>query len=296
MVLAPLRAAAQVQGCGEDAGAVDGDFEVTPEDRAEDVARNAPIVVRYAEDVDLAALRASIAGELDAPDPVPCAGELACVIESDGEPRMIDAEVASDGQDIVLTPREDLAADTEHTVLIVQPGLDIVARRESSFRTGDARDREPPELGYDAEDIEVSVVDLPPECDAAEGSRRVVLELPPATDDGDAESVTLEIELIGEGGGVRARARNEGDPVLVSFILSQAEIAHRVCLEVHAYDALGRKAQREPRVCFNPSTRPLFASACAAAPGTHDNPWGACAWLAVLAGLGLTARRRPKVV
>jgi hypothetical protein len=290
--------AAQVQGCGDDAGEVDGDFEVTPEDRAESVARNAPIIVRYASDVDLEELQASVASERDAEQPVPCAGELACVLETErGEdPRVIDAEVEVEGQSIVLTPREPLAAEAEHTVLVVQPGLDIVARSESSFVTGERRDREPPELGYDAEDVSVSVVDLPPECGEPEDSRRVVLELPPATDDGDAESVTIEIVLLGERDSeVRARAANDGDPVLVSFILSPAEAAERVCLEVHAYDALGQKAEREPRLCFNPGTRPLFSSACAAALAgrdtRRDKGWGAFAW-SWLGGLlgGLWAR------
>jgi hypothetical protein len=96
---------------------------------------------------------------------------------------------------------------------------------------------------------------------------------------------------------------NDGDPVLVSFILSPAEAAQRVCLEVHAYDALGRKADREPRLCFNPSSRPLFSSACAAALAgrdtrldkSRDKNWGASAWSwlgGLLGGLWARAARR----
>jgi hypothetical protein len=294
LCLARSVANAQVQGCGDDTDGVDGDFEVTPEDRAERVARNAPIVVRYARDIDLDALRASVAGELDAQDPVPCAAELTCVLEiKRGErPRVIEVDVELDEQTFVLTPREPLAPETEHTVLVVQPGLDIVARSGSSFVTGERSDREAPELGYDAKDVSVSVVDLPLECGEPSGTRRVVLELPPATDDGDAHSVTLEIVQVGEGDAqVRARAANRGDPVLVSFILSPGEVRQRICLEVHAYDALGHKADREPRLCFNPSTRPLFSSACATGPARHDNSWGACAWF-LLVGLLARAVRR----
>lgn len=294
LCLAPSVANAQVQGCSDDADDVDGDFEVTPEDRAERVARNAPIVVRYASDIDLDELRTSVARELDAEDPVPCAGELACVLQTERgeEPRVIDADVEIDEHTIVLTPREPLAAEAEHTVLVVQPGLDIVARSESSFVTGERSDRDAPELGYDAADVSVSVVPLPPECGQPAGSRRVVLELPPATDDGDAESVVLEVVQVGEGDAeLRARAANRGDPVLVSFILGPEEAGQRICLEVHAYDALGRKADREPRLCFNPSTRPLFSSACAAGPARHDNSWGACAWFLLLGMLARAVRR-----
>lgn len=305
LCLASSTTAAQVEGCGDEAGEVDGDFEVTPEDRAENVARNAPITVRYASDVALDELHASLATERDAEQPLPCAGELACVLETarGEDPRLIEAEVEVEGQAIVLTPREPLAAETEHTVLVVQPGLDIVARSESWFVTGERSDREPPELGYDAQDVSVSVVALPPECGAPEDSRRVVLELPPATDDGDAESVTLEIVLLGALGEreseVRARVANDGDPVLVSFILSPAEAAQRVCLEVRAYDALGQKADREPRLCFNPSTRPLFSSACAVVLAgrdtRRDKSWGAFAWSwlgGLLGGLWARAARR----
>jgi hypothetical protein len=292
---------AQVQGCSDDADDVDGDFEVMPEDRAEGVARNAPIVVRYGSDIDLDALLASVAGELEAEAPVPCAGALACVLETErrAEPRVVEVDVDLDEHAIVLTPREPLAGDTEHTVLVVQPDLDIVARSASSFVTGARTDRDPPELGYDAQDVSVSVTELPPECLEPAGSRRVVLELPPATDDGDAESVTLEIVRVGDGlddGEVRARAANRGDPVLVSFMLGPEEAAQRTCLVVRAYDALGRKADREPRLCFNPSTRPLFSSACAAARPGRDNSWGACAWFLLAAGLAKLARRRSTAV
>jgi hypothetical protein len=307
LLCAARGARAQVQGCDDDATAVHGDFEVTPEDRAEEVARNMPIVVRFAADVDLEDLMTTVEHELAAEQPVPCAGELVCLLENDDEPRIVAADVTIDGNALLLSPKEPLTANAEHTVLIVQPGLDLVARKERTFTTGRVIDRERPVLDYRAQDVAVSVADLPPECEQAAGSRRVVLELPPATDDGDAESVELEITLTSARGldraELRARARNEGDPVVLSFVLGAEEAKSRVCLSVRAIDALGRASERTPSVCFNPSTRPVFDSACAAAmPGagtrenTRDNSGGAWAWsgvlLAVLVRRGVRLRRR----
>ena len=290
---------AQVQGCDDDATEVQGDFEVTPLDRAEHVARNAPIVVRFADDVDLGELQASLQGELDAEPMVPCAGQLVCVLQNgDGDeaPRVIDAVVSIDGQVVRLEPVEPLAAEAEHTVLVVQPGLDRVGRKERTFTTSSRIDRERPVLDYGADDVQVTVVELPPECEQPEGSRRVVLELPAATDDGDAESVELEVTLTSANGlddpEVRARARNEGDMVLVSFVLGAEETKSRICLSVRAVDALGRASQRQPRVCFNPSTRPIFESACAISTGAHDNNGGAWAWSAVLLAAWARSWRR----
>ena len=290
-LVAHKSAAAQVQGCDDDATAVQGDFEVTPLDRAEQVARNAPIVVRFADDVDLDQLVSTLEDERDVAPEVPCAGELVCLLEiSDDEPpREIEADVVIDEQTIRLDPNEPLAPDTDHTVLIVQPGLDAIARKERGFRTSDALDRERPVLGYGADDVQVSVTELPPECMQPAGSRRVVLELPAASDDGDPESVELEIKLTSARGldhaVVRARAHNEGDPVVVSFVLSAEEADGRVCLAVRAIDAVGRASERPLGVCFNPSTRPTFESACAVGTfvgaSTRDKSGGA--WALVLA-------------
>lgn len=301
MVCSPAPLQAQVQGCDEDATEVRGDFEVTPEDRAEDVARNAPIVVRFARELDLDELSESLAEELEAERPVPCAGELVCLLETSDEPRVIDAELSiEEGNVVRLVPRDPLAASTEHTLLIVQPGLDIVSRSESSFETGTGSDREPPELNYGPDDVQVSVAELPPECGQGSGARRVVLSLPPASDDGDVESVQLEVELtMAEGLGepeLRARGPNDDDTVHLSFILSAEEASGRVCLAVGAVDALGRSSERKPTVCFNPSTRPAFESACSIAvvriTGRRANPGGACAWLLVLSAVMARGRWR----
>jgi hypothetical protein len=302
--LAPGPLRAQVQGCDEDATEVRGDFEVTPEDRAEEVARNTPIVVRSAREIDLDELSESLAEERRAEQPVPCAGELLCLLETSDEPRVIDAELSvEEGNVVRLVPRDPLAASTEHTILIVQPGLDIVARSESSFETGTGSDREPPELNYGPDDVQVSVAELPPECGQGSGARRVVLSLPPASDDGDVESVQLEVELTMAKGldepELRARGPNDDDEVHLHFILSAEEASARVCLAVGAVDALGRSSERKPTVCFNPSTRPAFESACsiaAVAVGRRANPGGACAWLLVLLAVAARVRTRRRAL
>ena len=276
-----------------------GDYEVTPRDRAGDVARNAPVIVRFSPDIDLDELADSLAAELELDQPVTCAGQLVCLLETEGEPRVIEADVRIEADNLVrLSPREPLAGSTEHTVLIVQPGLDIVARDESSFATGPGSDREPPELSYSAEDVQVGVAELPPECGRERGARRVVLELPAASDDGDAQSVELEVVLTRAGGltepEVRARGPNDADGSQLSFILSAEEASGPVCLAIRARDALGRRSERAPPVCFNPSTRPVFESACSIGLVPSMNSGGASPWWLVLAASALAriGRRR----
>jgi hypothetical protein len=97
---------------------------------------------------------------------------------------------------------------------------------------------------------------------------------------------------------LRARGPNDDDPVHLHFILSPEEASARVCLAIGAVDALGRSSERKPTVCFNPSTRPVFESACSIAvvrvTGRRANPGGACAWLLVLSAVTARARWRAR--
>jgi hypothetical protein len=292
---APLihgEAAAQSRACGDAPEDVRGDFELTPQDGARDVARNAPITLRYAAEVDVDALAASVANEADGGL---CARELLCLLDTDEEPRPIEASIERDADagTLELLPREPLERDTEHTVLIVQPGLDTVARVERGFRTGGAIDEERPSLPYHGDDIVVvAVTSLAPECRAPAGSKRMLLELPRAQDDGDEDSIVLEIRTLRAYAQPEeklvARARNAGTPVRVSFVLDAQTAAHPLCVRVRAIDAVGRTAREEPELCFDPSQDVRFASGCALRAGTGSAPFAAL----VLGSLVLYVRAR----
>jgi hypothetical protein len=287
--------AAQSSACGDAPEDVSGDFELTPEDGAEDVARNAPIVLRFAPEVDVEALATSVAGE---PDGGLCAGEILCVLETE-EARAIEAtlERDADAGTLELVPSEPLAAETEHSVLIVQPGLDAIARAERGFRTGDSIDEERPSLPYEGSDIVVAAVTrLPAECEGPAGSRRVMLELPRAEDDADADSVALEIRMFGAYGQAEdemlvARVRNVGNPVRASFAIDARTAAHALCVRVRAIDGVGRVAREEPELCFDPSQDVHFASGCAVGAARSTQLVEALFAMAALA-LAIRALRR----
>jgi hypothetical protein len=244
------------------------------------------------------ALAESVADE---PDGGLCARELLCLLDTEDEPRTIEAtlERDADAGTLELVPNEPLAPNTEHSVLVVQPALDAVARAERGFRTGASSDEERPRLPYrGAAIIVASVTRLAPECDASAGSRRVLLELPRAEDDADADSIVLEIRVFGAYAAADeerlvARVRNQGDPVRASFVLDARTAAHPLCVRVRAIDGVGRLASEEPELCFDPSRDVRFASGCTlltSARWTSLMPAASLVFAASL--LSIRARRR----
>jgi hypothetical protein len=170
---------------------------------------------------------------------------------------------------VAFVPDALLRADTDYFPLVTRAEFDASARLELEFRTGDARDRDPPELDAPADEIQVAVEEPPAACELPEGTLRVSLNVPRARDDGDEESVELLLYLTRAAGlrgpELRARARNasadEGSVVL-QFLLSAEQASDAICMAVRAVDGVGRVSEGEPRLCIEPDYRPRFESLC----------------------------------
>jgi hypothetical protein len=269
------------------------EIAVRPADGAEQVARNAPILARYAEGTDLRALQRVVDRDADAD----CRGQLICLFaERSGDDDGTRARRVAvpgttetlDARSVRFEPERGLAADSRHFALVARPGFDSASRTELEFSTGSEIDVEPPELAASADGFELDVEPPPAECKAPAGSLRVRLEMPGARDDGDADSVELSLFLTRAAGlrepELRARAPNNADgSVVLAFTLGPGEAADEVCVAVEAVDGTGKRAEDEPELCFNPSAarRSQFASLCAVPRG------GALAHAAADNGRGL---------
>jgi hypothetical protein len=291
------------------------EVEVRPADGAEEVARNAPLTVRFAPGTDLAALQHSVERDPDES----CRGEVICLFaeraDGDGDgrgagrrARVRGTTKVRDERTLRFTPSQALAADTRHFALIARPGFDSASRTERAFTTGAELDVEPPELTDSTSAFELDVEPPPDECEAPPGSLRVRVEVPAPRDDGDPGSVELSLLLTRAHGlsepQVRARAPNEPDgTVVLTFTLGPGEASGEVCVAVQAVDGTGKWAEAEPELCFVPSAalRSQFDSLCrAVSPGARppstahgpgalrtgtDNGWGL-----LLASMALAAR------
>jgi len=291
------------------------EVEVRPADGAERVARNAPIIARYAEGTDLDALLDSVERDADAD----CRGQVICLfaeragrtgVRSSLEP-VAGELLALDERTLRFTPEQRLAADTRHFALLARPGFDSAARTELEFVTGTAVDHEPPELDASSDSFELDVEPPPSACMAPAGSLRVRLAVPGARDDGDEQSVELLLFVTRAVGlrepELRVRAPNVADgTVALAFTLDPAEAAGEVCVALRAVDGTGKRAEDEPALCFNPSAarRSQFESLCRAAgphPGAErtstDNGRGlllASAFVAAALGWRRTRGPRPR--
>jgi hypothetical protein len=270
-----LPAHAQDIACGRSPSVASGGLDVRPGDGAEGVALDAPVIVRFLDEVDLDELERSLGDDV-------CGGELVCMFAEAGprsDPRQpLDQPPAPvpgrvqriDAGTVAFLPARRLQAQTVHFLLIARPGFDTGARSELELLTGQDRDREPPVLSADAAAIGLAVADLPARCGAPAGSRRVSLDFAAATDDGDPESVEHLLYLRGgplREPSLRARARSERDTVRMSFALSPQEAAQPLCLVLKAVDGVGKVAEREPEICFDPASSNSFAPLCAASAG-----------------------------
>jgi hypothetical protein len=278
---------------------------VRPADGAKHVARDAPIVVRYAAGSDLAALRASVAQDSDDS----CRAREICVFERPTEDMGADRAVAGDVQrldadSLAFVPERPLAADTAYYALVARPGFDTASRTEVEFQTGTAFDRDPPELDVGADALELDVEPPPAECDAPEGSLRVRVAVPGVHDDGDDESVELLLFLTRAAGlrapELRARAPNRPDEgVDLTFTLAPAEAAGSVCVALRAVDGSGKPSEGEPTLCFDPQAarHSEFGSLCAAArvhAGADNGRGLLLASAIVVAALVLHGKRRTR--
>jgi hypothetical protein len=273
--VAPARAQVEVD-CGDARDPLE-QLQVQPPDMAEGVALDAPIVVRYARDVDLAALQAS----LDAAGGDACQTTLVCLFEDasaqgKGARETVPGRVeVIDSHTVIFVPDATLRAHTRYFSSIARAGFDRPTRDELEFESGAHKDREAPVMTGDKGAIELSVGAPPAECRTKPGSVRVALVVPRATDDGDESSVELLLfstRVAGAKGPVlRVRARNpdkDAGKLRLSFLLDPREAKQPACVALRAVDGVGRLSKAAPELCFDPLRGSFFAP-CAVlrAPG-----------------------------
>jgi len=303
LLLIAGRASAQPSPCGDLEGGANAELEVTPQDRAEDVARNVAIVVRHPRGADLQELLRELqAGGGDA-----CSREPVCLFrdarEHGGAAREpVPGDVQRlDARTLAFVPRSRLEPETDYFPLIARTGFDRAARTELEFRTGTAVDREPPAFDPGEDELRLEIDAPPAECDAPEGSLRVQIGVPAARDDGDEGSVELLLFVTNSPGArgpeLRARSRNLGDgEVVLTFLLDAREAEQPMCVALRAVDAVGRSSPGEPSLCFDPRQGSHFAPLCGTAFGAGRADGGAgtlvpsCVWLVV----ALRRRRRDR--
>jgi hypothetical protein len=266
------RAAAQPAPCGDLAARANDELDVQPNDGAEAVARNAPIVVRYPSAADLDELLAALPS--DAGDA--CSGQAVCLFrDAQGEGGRAREPVPGavhrvDARTLAFVAAARLRADSDYFPLIARAGFDRASRTELEFTTGAVDDDEPPDFDAADESIRIAVEPPPDECGAEAGSLRVQLGVPAAHDDGDPESVELLL-FVTDGEGIRApelRARRwneDGGEVVLTFLLDPREAGQPVCVALRAIDGLGRSSEGEPALCFDPIRRSHFEPSCAVA-------------------------------
>ncbi len=279
--IAAAAAHAQSQDCGQGLSQTGAAIHVQPPDRATAVARDAPVVVRFAAGTDLDALQASLP---DTPSD-PCAGLVICLLREgaggagrDPVPGRVER---IDDHTLAFLPDAELAARARYFPLIARPGFDRASRTELQFETGGDRDRAPPRFDPSQSSIAVEVDAPPEECRAPEGSVRVRLSVPRAGDDGDPQSVEILLFLTRAAGlsgpVLRARADNPGDDggdIQLSLLLTRAQSEQPVCVALQATDGVGKAAPQIP-LCFDPARGALFAPcSVGAAPGADRRSRG----------------------
>jgi len=276
--------------CGGGAFGTRDDPEIRPPDGAADVARDAPVIARYARADDLGELERLLADDTSA-----ACRELICLFRDDsdrggGDREPVEGRVSRvDQHTIVFTPGERLSREMRHFALVARPGFERLTRTELEFETSDRLDMEDPELQLGDQPTLV-LEDLPPGCDAPVGTVRVGIAIPEAEDDGSHESVEILLYLtraVGlDGPQLRARAAN-GRGVSLTFLLSPEEARDTVCIAVLAVDGVGRVAEQHEELCFHPQAGAVFQPGCSV---SHNGavPGGL---LVPLAALGLALRR-----
>lgn len=284
VLLSAQRVSAQSNACGMRSRSA-SEVEVTPSDRAENVARDAPIIVRYQPGADLNALTNSLLTNAAQP----CGADLVCLFRdarrSGGSSREPVAGTVRriDSLTVSFVADELFEREGSYYSEVARPGFDGAVRRELRFVTGRDEDREAPRFASSREALALSV-DVPPqECDAPAGSLRVTLSVPRAEDDGNEGSVEVLVFLSRAAGlagpALVDRARNpESDSdigeVRLSFLLTKEQAAARVCIELRAVDGVGRVAEGKPGLCFDPALGTSFAPLCSTPHARGANPDG----------------------
>lgn len=272
-------------------------IDVRPAYGATGVARNAPVVVRHAADVDLDALEASLG-------PDEALVSLLREAGGSGSPRETVAGHAErlDARSVAFVPAQPLAANTNYHPLIAKAGFDRAAFAELRFQTGRVEDEEPPDLALSPDGIRIASEAVSAECGGPAGRLRVAVTFPPAVDDGDEGSIEYFLYLTRgvavDAPELRDRARSDGGDVRMSLELTRDQAREIACVAVRAVDGVGRRAESEPELCFDPIEGSHFRPCAVAAPGSGASGAGkgAVGWLVACATvLVLRCRPRPRV-
>jgi hypothetical protein len=299
---------AQTRACGMHSQS-SSEVEVTPADRAQEVALDAPIIVRYPSGVDVDALQDSLYSQGDEI----CGTDLICVFRDaskqggaareqvTGVVRRLDALTVSFAADARF------ARESTYYAQVARAGFARATRREVKFTAGTQIDREAPQFAPSRSQIRLGLDTPAPECRAPSGSLRVQLAVPRAHDDGNEGSIEVLAFLSRarglDGPVLEDRVRNpEADrdqgEVLLNFLLTEEQTAEPICVVLTAVDGVGRVSETDPRLCFDPTTGSVFAPSCAAGPtqGTKrdDAPRRTLIASAAAAVVALFRRRRAR--
>lgn len=263
-------AAAQGGGCGSMQGR-DVDIQVTPGSGASEVALDTPVIVRYVTEVDLDELEAGL-GE----------GEsllsLLRVDEAESVTRFVPGRLQRiDDATLAFIPDQPLDEETDYKPLIAKPNFDGSSLTDDFiFTTGEEVDQEPPTFNLTADEVLLSSNPLSIDCDEPEGSFLVGLAFPPAEDDADEGGMEYLLYLSRaagiDGPRLEDRQRHHTGTMNMSFILSPEQVQEPVCVVIRVVDGVGKTAEGDAELCFDPVQGNFFEPGCSVVPAPGSVP------------------------
>lgn len=249
-----------------------GPKEVTPNDSAQGVTLDAPVIVRYSSNYFDDSLNPVSLSVLD------------------GNSFAVEGTTEVLGDVLIFHALRPWTASTAYRVQA--DGRD--GNREFRFTSGtSARDQGPPVLG---EIEEVTSSEVGSQCDLPEGGYRVDVAFRPATDDGPPGSIEYALYLTRgsdvDGPTLKARMRNFAtDQVTIPFVLGQEEAIAPVCVTVHATDGLGQLDADGAPACFDPIEGNFFEPLCSASTSRTGRAHASLLTLIAMSLVVSTARR-----
>lgn len=270
-------------------------IETTPGSQAVTVALDAPMLVRFPDPVLVGALEPDLIRLVEADiDDGRGGGATDAGVDDDLGGTLVAGQLERLSEfALVFRPDEALVPLTIYRLLVREVGTDRV--REVLFQTGRDIDAQPPQIFLSEADVDLRASDAA-SCGGEPGGFRVELRLPFAVDDADNGGVEYYLYLT-RAEGLRAprllqRARRQGasSRVRFVFVLSAEEATGPVCAALRVVDAVGKRAQAQPEVCFDPVQEAHFQPLCVAGAGgagrgrlPDTTAWGVASALFLLA-------------
>lgn len=284
------------------------DVETSPGAQSQDVALDAPILVRFPVPVLQDPLAPDLVLLFAAEDDPTMDGsddtDDADAGVADGAERQVPGQLQRLGPHVVaFLPDELLSPNIQYRMAY----RDLSGGGETRtvlFRTGRDVDRQRPQVFFGDANVEVRTGDAE-RCGGEPGSFVVELRVPPtAIDDRDLGGLEYYLYLT-RAEGLQAprnlqRLRRQGAVASLrfSFELTAREASGPVCTVVRVVDSVGNVADEQPELCFDPFLEAHFQPLCGVArPGDvarSGGSWGGpLAWAtAFLLALGWITRRR----